>query len=376
VAQTPFWAPQVAALYDFPRGTAGAGEAIAIIQLGGGYTEADLTAAFDRLGLTPPRVVTVGVGGATNAPGGAADTEVALDLQVAGADAPRADIVVYFAPNTDAGFYDAVTAAVHDQRNAPSVISISWGAPESRWTPQAMAALDGAFADAAAVGVTVLCAAGDHGAGDGAGDSRAHTDFPASSPHAVACGGTTLLVENGSISSETVWNDGDGWATGGGVSDVFDVPAWQRAADVPVSVNGRRRGRGLPDVAGNADGGTGYLIVVNGAVRPVGGTSAVAPLYAGLVALLGAELGSPIGELSPRLYAAAAASDGVAAAFRDVTSGHNGVPASDVGPAVTGYPAGPGWDACTGWGSINGTALLASLRAAAGAAGHADAGSR
>jgi kumamolisin len=357
VADTPFWAPQVASLYDFPEGTGGAGEAVAIIELGGGYTEVDIASYFGQLGLTPPTVVAVGVDGGANTPGDDADAEVVLDIEVAGAVAPRSTVVVYFAPNTDAGFLDAVTTAVHDEEYAPSVISISWGAPEAQWTAQAMTAMDSAFADAAVAGVTVLCAAGDHGAGDAAGDALAHADFPSSSPNAVACGGTTLRAAAGAVVDEVVWNDGDGWATGGGVSDVFDLPAWQASAEVPPSVNGDRRGRGVPDVAGNADGGTGYIVVLNGKNSVVGGTSAVAPLYAGLTALLNAELGEPVADLLPLLYGPAGG-----AAFRDITSGDNSVPRSDFGPAVAGYPARTGWDACTGWGSIDGTALLAALR--------------
>ncbi len=218
-----------------------------------------------------------------------------------------------------------------------------------------MTAMDSVFADAAAAGVTVLCAAGDHGAGDATTDGLAHADFPASSPHVVACGGTRLTG-----TSETVWNEGDGWATGGGISDVFDVPEWQGPAAVPASVNaGGHRGRGLPDIAGNADSSTGYIVVINGQNAVVGGTSAVAPLYAGLVALLNSELGRPVGELSPALYAVAGTDPSV---FGDVSSGDNSVPRSSYGSAVSGYSAGPGWDACSGLGSINGTALLNALQ--------------
>ncbi len=360
-AATSFWASQVAALYDFPTAGAGAGEAIALIELGGGYTQADLATYFGRLGIPVPSVVTVGVDGADNAPGDPADAEVELDIQVAGAVAPSAEVVVYFAPNTDAGFLDAVKAAVHDQQHAPSVISISWGSPESAWTGQAMQAMDAAFADAAAMGVTVLCAAGDHGAWDGAADAAVHADFPASSPHVVGCGGTHLSVAGTTIAQEVVWNSEDGWATGGGVSEVFDLPAWQQGAGVPASRNpGGRRGRGVPDVAGDADPSSGYVTVVGGRTAVTGGTSAVAPLYAGLVALLNNQLGAPVGALSPQLYAAAS-TPGV---FRDITQGDNSVPATSGQPAVTGYTAGPGWDACTGLGSIDGSALLAALRAA------------
>src|SRR5262249_8293221 len=147
---------------------------IAFLELGGGYREEDLDAYFQALGLPTPSVTAVPVDGGANAPGGAADAEVMLDLEVAGAVAPGAKLVVYFAPNTDRGFLDAVTTAVHDTTRKPSLLSISWGGPESSWTGQATGALDDAFQDAALAGVTVLVAAGDDGSSDGVTDGKAH----------------------------------------------------------------------------------------------------------------------------------------------------------------------------------------------------------
>jgi kumamolisin len=228
----------------------------------------------------------------------------------------------------------------------PAVISISWGQSEDQWTAQARTALDQALADAAALGVTTCVAAGDNGSSDGQASGN-HVDFPASSPNALGCGGTRLDASptTGAISSETVWNDlPSGGATGGGVSDVFAQPSWQATAGVPVS--GGSTGRGVPDVAGNADPQTGYQILVDGQQQIVGGTSAVAPLWAGLLARLVQATGQPFGLIQPALYAGV--SPGVAVAgFRDITSGNNGS-----------YSAGPGWDACTGLGSPDGTALL------------------
>jgi kumamolisin len=335
---------EVAQAYDFPAGATGAGQCVAIIELGGGYRQPDLDTYFGELGVAAPTVTAVSVDGAANDPSGdpnSADGEVLLDIEVVGALAPGARIAVYFAPNTDRGFIDAVTTAVHDRTNAPSVVSISWGGPESAWTIQAQRALDQAFADAAALGVTVCAAAGDNGAGDGAGDGRAHADFPASSPHVLACGGTRL--EPGG--AETVWNDGlSGGATGGGVSDTFDLPDWQASAGVPPSANpGGRTGRGVPDVAGDADPKTGYRVLVDGQQTTIGGTSAVAPLWAALVALLNERRGAPLGFLNPLLYRSGG--------LRDFTSGDNGL-----GDAP-GYSARPGWDACTGLGSPDGAAL-------------------
>jgi len=336
---------QVAEAYGFPTGTTGAGQTIGIIELGGGYSQSDLDTFFSGLGIATPSVTSVSVDGATNAPTGnpdSADGEVELDIQVAGAVAPGAKIVVYFAPNTDQGFLDAVTTAIHDQTNAPNVVSISWGGPESTWTAQSTTGFDSAFAEAGMLGVTVTVASGDNGSSDGVSTGN-HVDFPASSPNALACGGTSLQISGTTIASETVWNDGaSGGATGGGVSDVFDLPAYQATAGVPVVDDaGGKPGRGVPDVCGDADPETGYAIVVDGSPIVVGGTSAVAPLWAGLIALLGARAGKPVGFLNPTLYANPQA-------LRDIVSGNNGA-----------FKAGAGWDACSGLGSPNGPALAA-----------------
>lgn len=344
---------QVATAYDFPAGADGSGECIALIELGGGYRSADIKQYFQSLKLHAPSVKTIAVDGGRNAPTNAssADAEVMLDIEVVGAIAAKAQIAVYFAPNSDQGFLDAITTAIHDTVHQPSVISISWGAPESDWSGQALAAYDQAFQSAAALGVTICCAAGDAGSGDenadaASPDGLAHVDFPGSSPYVLCCGGTKLEATGAAIDSEIVWDDDPlRSATGGGVSDVFALPDYQQNAGVPPSVNpGGRIGRGVPDVAGNADPATGYLVRIDGGSYIIGGTSAVAPLWAGLVALMNQKLQRPVGFLNPLLYGAAAGSS----AFHDIVQGNNG-----------GYAAGPGWDACNGWGSPDGSRLLA-----------------
>jgi kumamolisin len=288
------------------------------------------------------------------------DGEVMLDIEVAGAVAPGAHIVVYFAPNTDQGFHDAIAQAVHDPVHKPSVISISWGWPEGNdlWTKQAVQAVDETFAEAGMLGVTIFVAAGDDGSADELSDGRAHVDFPAASPHVVACGGTTLHAAGGAISSETVWNDGPrataGGATGGGVSTMFPVPSWQSSAKVPKSINSGKPGRGVPDVAADADPNTGYRTLVRGRWGVVGGTSAVAPLWAGLTARINATLGRSVGYLNPLLYDAHARG-----AFHDITTGNN-----DTTGTIGGYAARAGWDPCTGLGSPKGNALLNALESA------------
>ncbi len=357
----PMWPMQVAQLYAFPAGVDGSGETIAIIELGGGFTTDELTAYFLRVGVPAPQVEAVGVGSDANNPGvdTLADTEVLLDIEVAGAVAPGARIAVYFGDTSDRGFYDALLSAVHDSQRSPSVVSISWGGPEDGWTGQARDAIDGVLTDAAALGITVLAAAGDHGAGDAFGDGQAHVNFPASSPHAIGCGGTTLYLDGGQP-REVAWNDGDGWATGGGISDVYDLPPWQDVM-LPASLSATGRpGRGVPDVAGNADNASGYVVLADGSWQTVGGTSAVAPLYAGLMALVSQALGHPVGPLLPALYAIPSGTG----ALRDTTVGDNSVPASQFGPATGGYQAAPGWDACTGLGSIDGSVLLQQLQSA------------
>jgi len=342
---------EVAAAYDFPAGATGAGATLGFVELGGGFTPQGLATYFGGLGLAPPAVAVVGVDGAQNAPGQSVDGpdgEVQLDLEVAGACAPGASLVAYFAPNTDQGFLDALTTAVHDTTHRPTIVSISWGSPEDQWTAQARSALNDACQDAAALGVTVLVAAGDQGADDGGPPGSLHVDFPASSPYALACGGTRLTLAP--TRQEVVWNEealGEG-ATGGGVSVEFARPDYQASAGVPPGPGGFV-GRGVPDVAGNADPTTGYRVVVDGQSTVLGGTSAVAPLWAALLARCTEALGRPVGFVHPSLYAAAAR-----AAFRDIVRGNN-----------DGYSAGPGWDPCTGWGSPIGTALLTMLRGAA-----------
>jgi kumamolisin len=346
----PLTAPQVASFYQFPAGTDGTGQTVAIIELGGGYTQADLTTYFSGLGLSVPPVTAVGVGGASNSPGGDADGEVELDIEVVGGVAPGAAQMVYFADNTDQGFIDAISEAVH-ATPTPVAVSISWGQSEDQWSGQSRTAMDQAFADAAALGVTVTVASGDNGASDDpSGQTSVHCDFPASSPHALACGGTKLIGNTSSfaITSEVVWNElatNEG-AGGGGVSDVFPEPSWQANAGVPASGGGSGGGRGVPDVAGNADPLTGYRVVVDGQQQAIGGTSAVAPLWAGLIARLAQATGKTFGLMQPVLYAGVA--PGTAQpGFNDIVSGSNGA-----------YQAGPGWDACTGLGSPNGAALL------------------
>jgi len=352
ISYTP---PQIASLYRFPTAVNGAGECIAIIELGGGYTDSDLSNYWNQLNLTTtPSVSAVSIGNGSNAPTGdpnSADAEVMLDIEIAGSIAPGAKIVVYFAENTDAGFLNAITTAVHDTTNKPSVVSISWGGPESSWTQQALTSMDEAFQSAAALGVTVCAASGDEGSTDGISDGLNHVDFPASSGSVLACGGTRLVGSGNTITSETVWNElaSNEGATGGGISDVFPLPTWQQTANVPPSANPTHNiGRGVPDVAGDADPTSGYVTLVDGQSGVTGGTSAVAPLWAALIALVNEGLKQPAGFINPLLYQSA----GSAGDFNSIVSGNNGA-----------YSARVGWDACTGLGTPIGDKIAAALGA-------------
>jgi len=396
-AQGTSYAPnQVADLYQFPAGTTGAGQTVAVIELGGGFAASDLDTYFNGLGIAVPSVTPVSVDGASNAPGSdpsGADIEVNLDIDVIGAAAPGAKQLVYFAPNNgDQGFVDAISDAAQASP-APIAISISWGQSEDSWTAQGLTSMNAAISDAAALGITVCVAAGDNGSGDGVTDGEVHVDFPASSPYALGCGGTKLVADSstGTISSEVVWNEtaaGEG-AGGGGVSDKFALPSWQATAGVPVRASGTGSGgehhphhphedgsdaaggsglaaaassgpggasasssggRGVPDVAGNADPTTGYQVYADGHAQVVGGTSAVAPLWAALISRIAQATGQRFGLIQPALYAGITPGTDVPG-FHDITSGNNGA-----------YSAGPGWDACTGLGSPEGTDLLKRLQ--------------
>ncbi|MCI1882634.1 MAG: S53 family peptidase [Sporolactobacillus sp.] len=353
---TPFTPNEVARLYDFPANRPAAGSCIGLIELGGGYHLQEIRDYFQKLGVAVPELTAVSVNGAQNQPTddpNGPDGEVVLDIEVAGAAAPGTKIAVYFASNTDAGFLNAINTAVHDQKNHPEVISISWGNAESEWTEQAMLAMDRAFQDARALGVSICCAAGDRGSSDGVNDGLVHVDFPSSSPNVLGCGGTRLTGSGTAIAAESVWNDGPDSSTGGGVSEIFPLPDWQKQVQVPPSANPDAKvGRGVPDIAGNADPQTGYRILVDGQEVVIGGTSAVAPLWAGLIVLINQNLGRSAGFLNQVIYDQALRS-----ALHDIIKGNN-----DSSRNVDAYQAHAGWDACTGLGSPSGNRLVALLQ--------------
>lgn len=313
---------------------------VAIIELGGGYNPSDLSAYWSGLGLTTiPNVSAISVDGAQNTPGSDADYEVALDIEVIGGICPNSNIYVYFAPNTDSGFYDAINAAITSTTNPVSVVSISWGSGENYWSSTTLQSYNTLLQKAAQLGITVCVASGDGSSSDGESSGN-HVDFPASSPWALSCGGTHLVCPNGiyssSTTSETVWGSGSATASGGGggFSTVFARPSYQTVA----AANYTTPGRGVPDVCGDADPATGWQIYIYGAYTVIGGTSAVAPMWAALLASTSVKQFA-----NTVLYSAWQVNPKI---VHDITSGSEG------------FPAGPGWDPASGLGSPNGSLLL------------------
>jgi kumamolisin len=342
---------QMADLYNFPRDADGRGQTVALIELGGGFTLHAIRAYFTKLKRRVPRIDVVRIDDAMNRAGKRGecfnDLEVQGDIETLGSVAPGARIVVYIAPMTELGLYDAVTAAIHEKRRRPSIISISFGEVELYWPPRTLRLLNEALAEAASRGITVVCAAGDSGSSGGVPGGKPHVYFPASSPSVLACGGTELETRGDTIVHERVWRDGRRGATGGGVSRVFTRPPWQNRARVPRSPNRQlRHGRGLPDVAANA---ADYVLSADGKTIVIGGTSAVAPLWAGLIARINQRRKRPVGFLNPMLYRNY---DHLVAhgAIRQITHGSNGT-----------YRARKGWNPCAGLGSPDGARLAEHL---------------
>jgi len=352
VSHTPL---ELAQLYNAPRSLTGADQTVALIELAGGYNLRDLDTYFGALGLKRPRISSVSVDGAKNSYANdkfGVSGQVMMNIEIVGAVAPGASIVVYFAPNTEAGFVNAIVTAVRDRTHQPSVMLICWGGPESAFSAEVMKAMDDAFQAAAAAKITVCCAAGDNGSTDGVQDGRAHVDFPASSPHVLACGGTDLFASGAAIPREVVWNDGQ-FGSGGGISEHFAKPSWQADIKVPPSANPEAfAGRGLPDVAAHASPKSGYRLFFNGMWTVLSGTGAAASLWAGLIARINEGLGHRIGFINPLLYTRI----GPAGFFREVSEGNNTV------GSAPGYEAGPGWNPCCGWGTPDGSHLLSALR--------------
>ena len=333
------WPTDVASLYGITEQMDAKGQCIGILALAGGYLPTDLSAATQDMGRPLPLVVDYGVNGAANNFGGGdlADEELALDLQIVAALVPSARIVVYFGANNIQQLAQLIHQAVTDRVNRPQVLSISWGSAEKFWSDSIRDDVNSALADAFRARVTIVAAAGDLLATAGLLDGNAHVLFPASSPYVLACGGTQVeLASDGTtLLDEKVWNDGF-TGTGGGISDVFDVPSYQQNIALPRSINDGGLRRGVPDVAAAAAQTPGYRIILNGKPMVKDGTSGAAPVWASLIAMANARRGQPVGLVHPILY-------GNPLSCRPILKGDNRVNG-------VGYNAGPGWNPCTGLG--------------------------
>jgi kumamolisin len=369
---------EIAEVYEFPEDATGRGQSITLIELGGGFYAADMREYFRRLGLRAAALTVRQVEGARNSPAARAEVrrfwdslpeknsageppsagglrgeqvervgwtiESTMDIQLAAALAPGARIAVYFAPPTAHGKLQAIRMALRERGRRPGVLSMSWGADEDGFDGSTVAVIERLLRLAALCGVTVCCSSGDDGAGAG---GVARVNYPASSPHALACGGTHL-ARSGGRARESVWKEefaGRAMASTGGASRLFPRPEWQASAQVSQKAGGE--GRGVPDVAAKADVAQGYGILVAGLDIAMGGTSAAAPLWAALLARLNEKLGVSAGYVTPLFY-----QKRFRRAFRDITAG-------DSGPR---FHASRGWDPCTGWGSPRGVPLLEALR--------------
>ncbi len=363
-----FYPAELAGIYGFPPANA-ATQCVGLLEFGGGVDQSDLTTYFQKLNLPVPDVKVIALDGVSTDPTADEEStgEVMLDIDIVGSLAGGARIAVYFSTFDEKGLIDALSAVINDSVNNPSVLSISWGWAENQtfnsqgitWSPAAIDHVNHSLLAAAHLGITTCVSTGDDGSEAQIQDGRAHVNFPATSPYVLAVGGTTLRsredVSGGMQITESVWNDGPGSGTGGGVSDYIAVPDWQNGK-VLTSINpGNFAGRAIPDVAANADPNTGYMVMSDGQMQVVGGTSASTPLWASLITRINAISGVKVGNFNALLYDTL----GPGGVLRDITSGNN-----DTDGLLGGeFPAGPGWDACTGWGVPDGDKLSKSLQA-------------
>jgi subtilase family serine protease len=390
-AQNAHTADQIASAYNFSplyqAGDQGAGVTVAVYELESN-SASDIATYESCYGIhTSVSYVPVD-GGVGN---GTGSGEAALDIENLIGLAPAANVLVYQGPNSDSGGpgsgpYDTFAAIINQDR--ASVVSVSWGECEQQLGAGAQLAEATLFQQAAAQGQTIVAASGDNGSEDCDDpgtlppDTELAVDDPSSQPFVTGVGGTTLQSV-GPRPTESAWNGGGSLAGGllqpgaggGGISAFWSMPQDQLDATASLGVlgaggNGSRCGNGsgwcreVPDVAGDADPATGYVIYYNGGAgqtsgwQSIGGTSAAAPVWAALLTLTDASracAGRPLGFAGPALYRAA--SGAYTDDFNDVQSGNNDF----TGTNGANYSAHPGYDEATGLGSPNGAPLAAAL---------------
>ena len=337
-----FYPNELATIYKFPSPSFTTNKNIAVISFGGGLygtvsptgvlTNGDCQQYWQSLGISQanmPTVIVIPINGASNRPNvndRGATAENTLDVQQIGACCPtsKLTIILYIAPNNLTQFVNVMDYILNASPYPSSMISISWGAPEIYYSSTLLTNINNRFATAVARGINICAATGDNGSNNGVGGSGSYTDFPASSPNVIACGGTKLVCPNlvyDSSTTEVAWTYG-----GGAISAYFAKPTYQNSLSVVK--------RSIPDIAMNADPNTGVAYLVNGSYYIYGGTSVAAPTVAAyLMALNTTRPAHNVFYTNVN-------------AFNDVVSGTNGA-----------FNASLGYDNCTGLGSINGTVL-------------------
>jgi kumamolisin len=330
---------QLQGAYNVPATKAdGSGEKVAVFELDA-FQQANIDAFDKQFTIPAPKPIVKKIAGGT--PLGEGQIEVELDIEILQALAPKAQQTVFEAPNTDKGIIEEYAAIVN---SGIPVISTSWGSPEQENSMSSLKVQHALFQQAAAQGQTIFAASGDDGSDD-AKDGGRSVDFPASDPFVTGTGGTRLTVnKNNTYGGETGWV-----GSGGGSSAVFGVPRYQ--ADLPHNMARRRM---VPDIAADADPASGPAVFSLGKLQSVGGTSAAAPMWAGLAALsnqVATAEGTPrLGFANPTLYKLAASPAG-AAALHDIVCGSNGA-----------FTALKGYDQVTGLGSFDAAKFIAALR--------------
>ncbi len=338
----------ISTIYNFP-GNDAAGECIGVIELGGSFSQEDLSKYCEMNNLPIPEVVIVGA--EPKAPPSAQmvdNIEVTMDIELIAGLAPKAKIVLYYAKSVNEGIH----SAINDITNKPSVLSISWALSEYDLTPSENQKLTLLCQQAAQKGITLVAASGDYGAYN----KRPYLNVmsPASNPLVLGVGGTALYPSNGHY-QEIVWFQNLGSeqtnGSGGGYSQLYQSPSYQKTAINFYRTHYFATGgisRGVPDVAANASSQTPYQIVFKDKILAIGsGTSAATPVWAALIARLNKALGYRLGYINEWLYKLENSK-----AFNPVVSGNNGY-----------YPVAPGWSPTTGLGTPNGKELLYAIKA-------------
>jgi hypothetical protein len=359
-------ADQMAYDYEFSplykSGDFGKGQTVAIVELGDSNSTRDIADYQSCYGTHVP-VAYENIDGFKNS--GAGEGEAALDIETVAVMAPGVHIVVYrSAGSNNAQWYDTFgTVAIQDIARTESV---SYGLCESLFPTKLASALNVIFEQQAVQGQTVLISSGDTGSEgclrpEPGKRSLLSAEFPASDPFVLSVGGTSITSPNPVPRQlELVWNDafdGNG-AGGGGRSAFFAEPSYQRAFGIKSNV------RQVPDVSGDADPETGYLIVHKGGWLQVGGTSASTPLWAALMALTDSKCSSsPVGFVNPLMYYVASPAV-KAIVLNDIvtnTSYPGNVSNDYTGLGGGEYPVLPGYDMATGLGTPIGGVLSQQL---------------